>query len=173
MTQVQPEATETTPGSTSPWSRTSSATRLGTIRPWLVVGLLLALAAVAVVVTAARPTPRMTVHGFVTIYGLSGFERPGAECAQPLFAGRPVTVFDDDGTAVGATALTGRGTATDRWQTFAGGYADACRYEITVPDVSATSQQYSVAVGTRPGEGVGFDRDQLLTANIDLPYGHG
>lgn len=171
MTQVRPELTDTTPDR-STWSRTPGALRPDARRMWLVVGALLALAAAAVVVTAARPTPRMTVHGFVTIYGLSGFERPGADCAQPLFAGRAVTVFDDDGDAVGATGLTGRGTATDRWHTFAGGYADSCRYEITVPDVAAASQQYSVVVGTEPGDAVGFDRDQLLTASIDVPYGH-
>jgi hypothetical protein len=138
----------------------------------LVVGALLALAVVTLAVTAARPAPRMTVHGFVTIYGLSGFERPGADCTQPLFAGRPVTVFDDDGDTLGTTRITGHGTATDRWHTFAGGFADACRYEITVPDVSAASRQYTLAVGTEPGDGVGFDRDQLLTATADVPYGH-
>jgi hypothetical protein len=81
-------------------------------------------------------------------------------------------VFDDGGNAVGATELPGRGIATDRWHTFAGGYADACRYEITVDDVSAGSQQYTVAVGTEAGDGVGFDRDQLLTASVEVPYGH-
>lgn len=141
-------------------------------RPWLVVGILVALLAGVVAVTPERPVPHLTVHGFVTIYGLSGFERPGAGCTQPLFAGRPVTVFDDDGDPLGATAISGHGTATDRWYTFAGGYADACRYEITVPDVSAAPARYTVAVGTRPGDGVGFDRDQLLTATVEVSYGH-
>lgn len=170
MTQVRTETTDARDTRSRPGSGWAAPPPIAR-RTWLAIGGLVALAAVAVVVTAARPTPTTTVHGFVTIYGLSGFERPGADCGQPLFAGRPVTVFDGDGNALGTTALAAHGTATDRWHTFAGGYADACRYEITVPDVATASSQYTVAVGTESGDGVGFTRDQL-GASIDVPYGH-
>jgi hypothetical protein len=142
-------------------------------RAWIVVGLLLSALAAVVAVVGARPAPApVTVHGFVTIYGLGSFERPDDACAQPLFAGRPVTVFDDRGRVLGATTLSGHGTATDRWHSFAGGFADACRYAITVPGVSTVSDTYTVAVGTEPGHAVGFDREQVRNASIDVPYGH-
>jgi hypothetical protein len=142
-------------------------------RTWLVVGFVLAALAAAVLATAARPpSAPVTVHGSVTIYGLGSFERPGDECAQPLFAGRPVSVFDDDGRTLATTTLTGHGTATDRWHSFAGGFADACRYAITFPDVAAATDSDTLAVGTAPGHGTTVTRDQLRDADVELTYGH-
>jgi hypothetical protein len=140
-------------------------------RTWLVVGFL--VAALAAAVLAARPpSAPVTVHGFVTVYGLGSFERPGDDCAQPLFAGRPVSVFDDDGRTLATTTLTGRGTATDRWHSFAGGFADACRYAITFPDVTAATDSYTLAVGPAPGHGTTVTRAQLGDADVELTYGH-
>ncbi|HEY2191927.1 MAG TPA: hypothetical protein VGH76_06450 [Actinomycetospora sp.] len=141
-------------------------------RTWLVVGLLVAALAAAVL-AAARPAPApMTAHGSVTIYGLGSFERPGDDCSQPLFAGRTVSVFDDRGRTLGTTRLTGHGTATDRWHSFAGGFADACRYAITVPAVSGASDTYTLALGTEPGQGTPVDRAQLRSVGAEVTYGH-
>jgi hypothetical protein len=179
MTQVQQHPSDVRPAPSAPASPPRSrpgadwaAPQSAIWRGWLLIGVAVAMLAVAVVTVAARPTPRMTVHGFVTVYGLSGFQRPGSDCAQPLYTGRPVTVFDEDGNVLGATVLTGRGVAVDRWQSYAGGYADACRYAVTIPDVSAAAGPYTVAVGTAPADGVGFDLDQLQSSTVDVPYGH-
>lgn len=165
MTQVRPGA--------APEGRARRGRTPDPRRAWIVVGLLLCALAVIVVATAPRPaSDPMTVHGFVTIYGLGSFERPGDDCSQPLFTGRTVTVFDDGGRTLGTTTLPGHGIAADRWHSFAGGFADACRYAITVPDVSGASDTYTLAVGTRPGDGVAVDRDELRSATVDVPYGH-
>ncbi|MCD2196223.1 hypothetical protein LQ327_22880 [Actinomycetospora endophytica] len=139
---------------------------------WIVLGVVLAIVAVAIIGTVAQKTSKMTINGSVTVYGMNGVVMPGSACENPSMRGKPVSIFGSNGDLVGTSSLTGSGTALDQWNTYSSGYADACQYSFTFTNVSGADDFYTVAVGTSAGQGVGFSKEQLQTSGAQVTYGH-
>lgn len=144
--------------------------RSGTRWGWIVIAIVAAIAAVALIGTVAANNRTMTVHGTVTIYGMSGYVTPGSGCTGALASGMPVTLYDASGSVVGTATLTGSGSAANTWSTYTYGYADSCSYSFTMTGVAATDDHYRVKAGSASGDGVGFTREQLETSSAHVTY---
>jgi hypothetical protein len=146
--------------------------RTGMRWSWIVLGVVAAIVAVAIIGTVAQKTSKMTINGSAVVYGMSSLMAPGTACTSPAMTGKPVSIFGSNGDLVGTSSLTGSGVAVNQWNTYSGGYADACQYSFTLTDVTASDDYYRVTLGADISNSVGFSKEQLQASGANITMGH-